>query len=83
MYCNFSSNPESEPIVIDDNSFIKSIDKQLGHKYLGMKFIPTDIVQQIRAQNRLDRAIFATSIKRGEIDNTHTDDTKSSQHPSF
>ena len=44
-----------EPIEFDDNTFISSVDINKGHKYLGMKFIPTDNFHKIITFNWKDR----------------------------
>ena len=51
LYCNFAAEPSFEPIVIDENTVINSVDKEKGYKYLGSTFIPTDDIALIIQKN--------------------------------
>jgi hypothetical protein len=54
-YCNFSENPSSDPIIIDENVTIQSVDDK-GYKYIGMMFYPTndmDFIIQKNIDNRI------------------------------
>ena len=47
VYCHFSSNPSLEPLRIDENTELASVDPVKGHRCLGVKFLPTDNVDKI------------------------------------
>ena len=47
FYCHFSNNPITEPMHIDDETIISSVDQQKGHPYLGMSFFPTNSIEEI------------------------------------
>ena len=51
MYCHFSDRPTCEPIQVNDNSFIQSVDKKKGYKYLGMLFFPSNDMNEILLKN--------------------------------
>ena len=47
VYCHFSQNPSIAPIQIDSNIWISGVNISHAHKYLGMKFIPTNNFEEI------------------------------------
>ena len=49
-YCHFSDRPSLEPIQVNDNVSIGSVDEK-GYKYLGMMFYPTKDVDIIITKN--------------------------------
>ena len=49
-YCNFSKKPYTDPITIDENVSIKSVDDK-GYKYIGMMFYPTNDMDTIIQKN--------------------------------
>ena len=55
VFCHFSENPILETIDIGENSYISSVDITKGHKYLGMKFVPTNDVNKIIRTNLNER----------------------------
>lgn len=55
VYCHFSSNPSQDPISIDENTSISSVDVEKGHRYLGVKFLPTNKFKNIIKFNLKDR----------------------------
>ena len=55
VYCNFAANPLTDPIDIDENTSISSVEPKKGHRYLGMKYIPTIIFTDIIKFNLRDR----------------------------
>ena len=55
VYCHFSNNPSLTEISIDDDISIASVDPKKGHRYLGMKFIPTMDFTKIIKHNLNDR----------------------------
>ena len=55
VYCHFSQNPSVAPIQIDSNIWISGVNISHGHKYLGMKFIPTNNFEEIIKFNLNDR----------------------------
>ena len=42
LYCNFATNPLQTPLMIDENTFIQSVDVSKGYRYLGITFYPTN-----------------------------------------
>ena len=46
FYANFAKHPTLVPMCIDESS-INSIDKDKGHVYLGMSFLPTNDIDKI------------------------------------
>ena len=55
VFCNFAANPILEPIQIDEDISISSVDPKKGHRYIGMKFIPTNVFTEIIKFNLKDR----------------------------
>ena len=55
VYCHFSNDPTITPIKINDNIDISSVDPKKGHRYLGMKYLPTEIFPTIIQHNLTDR----------------------------
>ena len=55
VYCHFSNDPTITPIKINDNIDISSVDPKKGHRYLGMKYLPTEIFPTIIQHNLNDR----------------------------
>ena len=49
-YCHFSENPDTEPLIIDQDTVIKSVDDK-GYKYIGMLFYPTSNTDTIMLKN--------------------------------
>ena len=55
VFCHFAANPTLSPMIIDENISISSVDPQKGHRYLGMKYFPTNIFTGIVKFNMNDR----------------------------
>ena len=55
IYCNFVETPFLDPVQISENIRISSVKPNKGHKYLGMKFIPTNKLADIIKFNLNDR----------------------------
>ena len=55
VYCHFSENPSLEPLRIDANTELSSVDPEKGHRCLGVKFLPTIDVDRIITFNIDDR----------------------------
>ena len=55
VFCHFAANPTLSPMVIDENISISSVDPKKGHRYLGMKYFPTNIFTGIAEFNMKDR----------------------------
>ena len=47
FFCHFSNNPSLDPIQINRDISIASVNVKKGYKYLGMKFIPTNDINKI------------------------------------
>ena len=47
LYGNFVENPITEPLEIEEGSYINSIHVDKGCNYLGMLFLPTDDLLKI------------------------------------
>ena len=56
VYCHFSDNPSLEPLHIDENTVLSSVDPEKGHRCLGVKFLPTIDVDKIITFNINDRS---------------------------
>ena len=56
VYCHFARDPLLQPIQINGDTFISSVNVKGGHRYLGMKFFPTDNCEEIIKFNIKDRA---------------------------
>ena len=54
VFCNFSSNPTTDPIILSSKLFVKSVEKE-GHKYLGTIFLPTNNIDEIILKNFNER----------------------------
>ena len=57
FYCNFNENSVIEPMFIDNNDMIQSVDSTKGHKYLGMLFFPTNDLNDIILKNINQRMV--------------------------
>ena len=55
VYCHFADNPIVEPIEINDVTLIKGVKLEKGHKYLGVKFYPTNDFDAIIRLNLKER----------------------------
>ena len=55
LYANFTENPITEAMEMDDDNHISSIDVIKGHNYLGMLFLPTDELIKILRFNIKNR----------------------------
>ena len=55
-FCHFSDNPLLHPLYIDANTLLSSVEMQKGHRYLGMKFHPTNNLNKIISSNLNERA---------------------------
>ena len=51
LYCHFNENPSYEPIILNDEQTINSIDKDKGYKYLGQLYFPTNDIKFIILRN--------------------------------
>ena len=47
LYCHFAANPVQDPLVIDENTIIHSVDPLKGYRYLGIFFYPTNEIMVI------------------------------------
>ena len=47
VYCHFSDDPITTPLQIDDNTHLSSVDPVKGHRYIGVKFLPTKDIDKI------------------------------------
>ena len=47
VYCHFSNQPYTDKLIIDDNTQLESVSTTKGHRYLGVKFLPTNDVDKI------------------------------------
>ena len=55
FFCHFSNNPSLDPIQINRDISIASVNVKKGYKYLGMKFIPTNDINKIIDINMNER----------------------------
>ena len=60
LYCNFVAEPSFDPIVIENNTVINSVDKDKEYKYLGNTFYPTNDIQLI-IQKNINKRMFNTA----------------------
>ena len=51
VYCNFSANPRTSPLQVDDDLTLKSVDPMKGYKYIGMIVFPTNNITDIIQRN--------------------------------
>ena len=51
MYGNFTDNPTFEPLIIDENITINSINRDDGYRYLGTFVYPTNDIKEIIQRN--------------------------------
>ena len=56
VYCHFSDNPSLEPLRIDENTLLSSVDPEKGHRCLCVKFLPTIDFDKIITFNINDRS---------------------------
>ena len=47
VFCHFSSRPYTDKLAIDENTELESVSTTKGHRYLGVKFLPTIDVNKI------------------------------------
>ena len=47
VYCHFSKDPCTTKLYIDENTQLSSVDPIKGHRYLGVKFLPTKDINKI------------------------------------
>ena len=57
MYGNFTANPTFEPLIIDENVTINSINQNDGYRYLGTFVYPTNDITNIIQRNINKRAV--------------------------
>ena len=55
VFCHFAENPLVEPIYIDAHTSISSVNITNGHRYFGMKFVPTNDLNKIIEINLNER----------------------------
>ena len=55
VFCHLSDNPYTGKLRINDKIELCSVDADKGHKYLGVKFIPTSDIDKIIKFNHDDR----------------------------
>ena len=55
VFCHFSKNPYTGKLYIDENTELSSVSVVKGHRYLGVKFLPTNDVDIIITFNIDDR----------------------------
>ena len=51
VYANFTENPRTTPLIIDENITLNSIDPVKGYKYIGLIVYPTNDVTEIIKRN--------------------------------
>ena len=51
VFCHFSENPLLEPLHIDTDTVLSSVDVKDAYKYLGMKFLPSNDMNKINMFN--------------------------------
>ena len=56
VYCHFAERPFTGKLRIDENTELSSVDLIRGHRYLGVKFLPTNNVEQIIIFNIDDKS---------------------------
>ena len=62
LYCHCSENPSVEPIKIDEQTSINSIDGEKGYKYLGQLFFPTNDIKIIIKKNIKKRKVHVAKF---------------------
>ena len=55
VFCHFSKTPFTDRLFIDENTELSSVSVIKGHRYLGVKFLPTNDVRKIIIFNIDDR----------------------------
>ena len=55
VFCHFSKTPFTGKLFIDENTELSSVSIIKGHRYLGVKFLPTNDVEKIIIFNIDDR----------------------------
>ena len=60
LYCHFTNNPLQTPLVIDEHTFIHSVDFWKGYRYLGIFFYPKNDITIIIERN-FDRRMVHVS----------------------
>ena len=61
-YCHFSDRATFEPVRIDTDCYINSVDKTHGYKYLGMVFYPTNNMKEIILKHLNRRSINISKL---------------------
>ena len=56
VFCHFSDAPVLNPLQIDENTQLSSVDMVKGHWYLGVKFFPTNDTTKLILSNLNERA---------------------------
>ena len=56
VFCHFAERPFTGKLRIDDNTELSSVDLIKGHRYLGVKFLPTNDIERIIIFNIDDRS---------------------------
>ena len=47
VFCHFSAKPFTDTLFIDEDTVLSSVDLNKGHRYIGVKFLPTNNVNKI------------------------------------
>ena len=47
VFCHFAATPFTGKLFIDDDTELSSVDPKKGHRYLGVKFLPTNDINMI------------------------------------
>ena len=55
VFCHFSGRPFTGKLFVDENTELSSVSMIKGHRYLGVKFLPTNDVEKIIIFNIDDR----------------------------
>ena len=57
VFCHFSENPVLEPLLVDNETSLSSVNVKDGHRYLGMKCLPSNDMDRIIRFNLNERMI--------------------------
>ena len=56
VFCHFSNKPFTGKLIIDEDTQLSSVDPVKGHRYLGVKFLPTKDIDKIIVFNINERS---------------------------
>ena len=71
FYCEFTTTPTLESLLLDDGTSILSVDTNDGYTYLGMTFIPTNDVKKIIVKN-INNKMYNVAKYYGWLENNVT-----------